>query len=96
MCIFSFYKRPCLDPIWNVLEQQLLGAGKAVYAHVVSGTTTRRQIQPGSRLQEKKNLVCKRGGYGAQSSRDAQPLVSAFGIPQTRFVQLQKGLYSSV
>lgn len=43
-----------------------------------------------------KDLVCKRGGRSARSSPDARTPVSAFGIPQTRFVQLQKGLYSSV
>lgn len=80
-----------MDPIWDVLEQQLLDARKAAYAHVMCGTTTRRQIQPEFCLQ--KDLVCKKGGYSAQSSPDAQTLVSAFGIPQTRFVQLQKGLY---
>lgn len=62
--------------------------GMVVQGHVVSGTTTRRQIQPGLCLQ--KGLGCKSGGCGAWS------VISVFGIPQTHSVQLQKGLYLSV
>jgi len=40
-----------MDPIWDVPERQLLGAGKAACAHAVSGTATRRQIQPEICLQ---------------------------------------------